>query len=141
VIHGSLIEALRSIGLHAKFAEAAGEVGREDAFLCFQRRTSGDVIVESSKICGSAQRRRRGGVLQHGGVLLAHSAAAPQLPGVLEVAGQALPAEALMELWLPQLRAALGVDLEPSELSELEQRAVERIVLEKHGNRVWIERR
>jgi lipoate-protein ligase A len=56
-----------------------------EPFLCFQRRTAGDVIFNNQKIAGSAQRRCRGAVLQHGSILLARSQYAPELPGIHEL--------------------------------------------------------
>ncbi len=54
-------------------------------FLCFQRRSCGDVVCHHQKILGSAQRRGRGAVLQHGSLLVSRSHHAPQLPGVAEL--------------------------------------------------------
>jgi lipoate-protein ligase A len=57
----------------------------QEPFLCFQRRTAGDVILSGRKVVGSAQRRCRGAVLQHGSIILARSACAPELPGIHDV--------------------------------------------------------
>ena len=62
-------------------------------FLCFQRRAPGDVLVAGEKVAGSAQRRCRGAVLQHGSVLLARSPAAPELLGLKELAAKTIPVE------------------------------------------------
>jgi lipoate-protein ligase A len=56
-----------------------------EPFLCFQRRTAGDIIFNNQKIVGSAQRRCRGAVLQHGSILLATSKYAPELPGIWDL--------------------------------------------------------
>ena len=56
------------------------------SFLCFERRSQGDIVVGSSKVLGSAQRRVRGAVLQHGSLLLAKSEHAPSLEGIKELA-------------------------------------------------------
>ncbi|MEM8733082.1 MAG: hypothetical protein AAGG44_02600 [Planctomycetota bacterium] len=55
------------------------------AFLCFERRAVGDVVLGDSKIMGSAQRRHRGSLLQHGSLLLARSPFAPSLEGLSEL--------------------------------------------------------
>src|SRR5690606_30630672 len=49
-----------------------------EPFLCFERRTAGDIVLNGQKICGSAQRRHKGAVLQHGSVLFERSPFAPQ---------------------------------------------------------------
>jgi lipoate-protein ligase A len=75
-----------------------------EPFLCFQRRTAGDIIFNNQKIVGSAQRRCRGAVLQHGSILLATSQHAPELPGIRELVGRRFETRDLAE----RLRAALS---------------------------------
>ncbi len=62
----------------------ADEPGQQ-RFLCFQRRSCGDIVLGSSKVLGSAQRRIFGAVLQHGSLLLATSPYAPSLQGLLDL--------------------------------------------------------
>jgi lipoate-protein ligase A len=69
IFHATLVDVLRSLG-----AEAERWPGPDPAtsaaapFLCFQRRAEGDVVLRGAKVCGSAQRRRRRAVLQHGSI-------------------------------------------------------------------------
>lgn len=56
-----------------------------DPFLCFQRRSVGDLICAGEKILGSAQRRHGNALLQHGSMLLARSCNAPELPGLADL--------------------------------------------------------
>lgn len=56
------------------------------SFLCFERRATGDVVAGDHKLMGSAQRRQRGALLQHGSLLLSQSDYAPSLPGLRQVA-------------------------------------------------------
>jgi lipoate-protein ligase A len=58
--------------------------------LCFDHHTPDDVLIGETKICGSAQRKRRGALLQHGSILLAASAMTPELPGIAELTGHGL---------------------------------------------------
>ncbi|MCC6510024.1 MAG: hypothetical protein IT423_13035 [Pirellulaceae bacterium] len=64
-----------------------GQAGNRSqaAFLCFQRRSCGDIVCEGSKVVGSAQRRLGASVLQHGSILCASSQHAPELPGLAEL--------------------------------------------------------
>ena len=64
-----------------------------DAFLCFQRRSDGDLVTRGFKILGSAQRRLKHSLLQHGSLLLGQSAFAPELPGLLELGGKQIESE------------------------------------------------
>ncbi len=54
-------------------------------FLCFQRRSPGDLIVAGNKVLGSAQRRGKSAVLQHGSLILRRSAFAPELVGIADL--------------------------------------------------------
>ena len=67
-----MIDLLDLWGIEARLR---GEALRFEAepFLCFSRGDARDIVLGSHKIMGSAQRRRRGAVLQHGALLLARS--------------------------------------------------------------------
>ncbi len=133
---GTGAQLARAVGA----AEQSGRVARgDDEFLCFQRRTLGDVVLGGMKIAGSAQRRRRGAVLQHGSVLLARSSAAPQLPGVAELSGIELTPFELIERWRPLLVEAIGLDCVEEPLSTEERRRVESLVALRYGNPIWTE--
>jgi lipoyl(octanoyl) transferase len=82
-------------------------------FLCFARGDARDIVINDSKIVGSAQRRRRGAVLQHGSILLRASAHAPEFPGIRELAGLELSPEDLLANLIPAIAGALSLDLQP----------------------------
>ena len=129
-VHRTLIDTLAEWGLTAVLqrdvvpsCRAAMESplrGRQP-FLCFLRRACSDVLLSGHKIAGSAQRRRRGAVLQHGSVLLARSPFAPELPGIAELSGRTIAADELAQRWVHHLAAALGVTVEPRELTDQER--------------------
>jgi lipoate-protein ligase A len=110
-------------------------------FLCFERRTPGDVVIGADKVLGSAQRRRRSALMQHGSLLLGCSTAAPELPGLSELAGWRVSREDVMEEWAELLEQALGVRLRPGSLSAREEELMERLVLQRYGNARWTGRR
>jgi len=57
-----------------------------EPFLCFLRSNPNDIVhCSGQKIVGSAQRRRRGAILQHGSILLQSSPHAPQIPGLRDL--------------------------------------------------------
>lgn len=58
---------------------------RQAAFLCFQRRSCGDIVCGDVKVVGSAQRRFGSSVLQHGSILCSTSPFAPELLGLAEL--------------------------------------------------------
>jgi lipoate-protein ligase A len=149
LVHQSLIEALERWGIEAKlFARGTAALGCVTGspqpraavphpFLCFQRRSPGDVLVGDVKIAGSAQRRCRGAVLQHGSLLLARSHAAPELDGLKELSGRAIRVEELIQAWLEKLAGALNITWRQVGLAEQHQRRAARLVADKYGAAAW----
>lgn len=138
-VHATLIRALAELGAGSAsfFGHFGGGVPAERSFLCFERRSPGDVVYGEAKIAGSAQRRRRGAVLQHGSVLLGRSAAAPELPGIAELTGLPLTPGTLADAWLPQLQKHLGLVFSRDELSAAQRRGAERFAEEKYASDDW----
>ncbi len=63
---GALIAGLAQLGVVAAVARHDGPTGP----VCFAGQQGADLRVGDRKLCGSAQVRRRGAVLQHGSILL-----------------------------------------------------------------------
>ena len=90
-VHGELIAALAAAGVRARL-RGEGRATRDDPTLCFLRTDPRDVVVTDAagvvrKVVGSAQRRRKGAVLQHGSLLVAASPRVPGVPGLTEAVG------------------------------------------------------
>jgi lipoyl(octanoyl) transferase len=100
-IHDRTVQWLRRLGFDAKTfssfqqsdnvevglgLETKGSELNPKSFLCFDRRSSVDIVVGSEgkyqKVLGSAQRRTSGALLQHGSLLLSQSIAALHLTGL-----------------------------------------------------------
>lgn len=81
IVHEAILGVLRSAGVAAAMRGEARKLASEP-FLCFTRGDRHDIVCEGYKVVGSAQRRRRGAVLQHGSLLLDASPHAAELPGV-----------------------------------------------------------
>jgi len=113
----------------------------ESAFLCFERRSPGDVLVAGMKVGGSAQRRNRGALLQHGSVLLRGSSFAPELPGIAELTGASLDPNMLRARWCDRLAERLGLRWRPDTLTETEFLRAGAIGREKFGSEAWTVRR
>jgi lipoate-protein ligase A len=141
-VHAALKATLAHWQIDVNVLEASSRLApHEQPFLCFERRAQGDVLCGTVKICGSAQRRRRGAILQHGSLLLARSPHAPELPGLREITGQKLEHEPVIERWTAEIAPRLGLQLAAGQLSGLELDAVRTLALEKYSGFTWTERR
>lgn len=151
VVHAALIDVLGELGVQARLyrdqAPAAEPAAPDEPFLCFARRTAADVVLvhpaggDAGKIVGSAQRRRRGAVLQHGAVLMAPSSAAPELPAIARDERHMLAPEALVHLLGTALESRLGLRLEPAVYSGEFLAEIERRLAPKHASAAWLMRR
>lgn len=71
VAHRAVIAAVEELGAEAALAGVSDDSGpARGPFFCFARRHKYDVVQNGSKLAGSAQRRTRSAVLQHGSIVL-----------------------------------------------------------------------
>jgi lipoate-protein ligase A len=141
ILHRSLVNTLSDWGIVAQHCAGKGRGSSPEPFLCFQRHTTGDVLLEGHKVAGSAQRRSPTALLQHGSVLLSCSAAAPELPGISQLSGTTLEARELRPAWLARLRAIWPVDWQAVKLSEEQAQRVSDKIAAKFAHKRWTERR
>ena len=140
--HVGLVEELARHGIAAALCRAPPKrPGSQEPFLCFQRRAERDVLVGDAKIAGSAQRRHRKTLLQHGSVLLRRSAAAPELDGITELSSVVLDPKELATRWAKRVAASLGLTLRPGEPSVGELEAADRFCQAQFANPSWTKRR
>ncbi len=144
------------------FPKNSLEQSGAEPFLCFQRRARGDIVfcdpdtknsavghMRDDKIVGSAQRRNRGAVLQHGSILLERSTYGPELAGLSNLCDNSVTTTFLTSELLTRLSLLLGmesVERSPSSVCERtldgECRALATILQEeKYANRLWTQRR
>jgi len=140
--HTTLVEELATLGISALLCPETLQSGeREEPFLCFERRSQGDVLIGDAKIAGSAQRRNRQALLQHGSVLLRKSISAPELEGIEGIAGVPVGSEDLARRWASRVSTRLGLSLAPETPTDEEYGATERLMTEKFANGQWTCRR
>ena len=89
-IHLAIIKLLAQCGAECRTRQATGQIKKaaDAPFLCFLRSDPRDVVMAAHKVVGSAQRRRRGKILQHGSVLLRASRFTPTIPGVADLSSR-----------------------------------------------------
>jgi len=124
-VHGEIVQVLNRHGLPVT-PRGDSQPDRGGEFLCFSRGDSFDLVWQGHKVLGSAQRRRKGAVLQHGSLLLRRSPHAPEFPGLAELASQPLNESRLAEDLTHSLLELLQANLaRPEPLTATEWATIE----------------
>ncbi len=159
----ALLLAVKSLELSVEMKEAAGHAGSVTRAnpVCFEVPSSYEITVGGKKLIGSAQARKKEGVLQHGSLPLtgdltricqalvfeSESARVHASQRLLERAttvesalGRALSWETAAQAFVHAFETQLGLCFERGELSESESRRAEELVREKYDHPSWTER-
>lgn len=142
LVHEAIIEVLHdqysvTSQLYANAALAAGDDASPPEFLCFLRRSEGDIVCKDYKIVGSAQRRHKSAILQHGSVLLSTSKFAPELPGIFEIMQTEFDGEEFARQLIVAVCQRLNFLPEPNELSANEIELANKYNETKFANDDW----
>lgn len=141
-VHDALVTGLRGLGWNAakwtskcasdsqvsassapsEAVASCSTTGSQAHFLCFNRRSCGDIVCEGFKVVGSAQRRLGSSVLQHGSILFARSEFAPELAGLSDLPREASTAGSGQSL-------ALGIRCEYTSQEHFEAHQFAELVL------------
>jgi len=149
-MHGILADLLREYGLEARRFDLSRGGPHENArwranpFLCFQRRAAGDLVSGPHKICGSAQRRIDGAILQHGSLLVSRSPAAPELPGINQLMTREIALNSdsgFLTAWAAAVEKKWALRLEPGQLGDQEVELAQFIQASRFSNPSWTRRR
>ena len=135
-MHDIIRDALASFGIDARLFEAAAPAEPHGP-LCFRHFTPGDLMIGTAKVVGSAQRKHRGALLQHGGILVARSPHSPELPGIRELTGRDLAPQEVAAAVVKSLAAATAARVVEATLAAGEVTAVESLKVRKYGTREW----
>ncbi len=137
-MHTIIAHALRELGVSP---ETISNDQPAPNLLCFHHLTPGDLALSHAKVVGSAQRKQRGCLLQHGSILLAGSPHAPTLPGFRELTGRTIMipelASALEKLFI----AKTGWNLTAADWTSGELERIEELVHIKYGQPAWNQKR
>lgn len=134
--HQTIAAALLEFGVEAR-SVVCGEEKKLDPFLCFLHQTAGDLLVNGAKIAGSAQRKLRGALMQHGSILLAQSPHTPALPGIADLAGRSISVEDLQSALIRHLVSRVGWLIERDDWSTDEIRQRQDVAAEKYTSESW----
>lgn len=157
----ALLAALQDLGLPVEMKEHAPVDGPNTNPVCFEVPSAYEITVKGKKLIGSAQARRKDGVLQHGSLPLtgdlrritqalvfpyeaARAIAAERLLArattVESVLGQVIAWETVTQAFVRAFESALNLSFEQGELSASEKARAESLVQEKYDNPSWTER-
>jgi lipoate-protein ligase A len=139
-LHGIIAAALAELGVSARLCTSA-EQQRHEGPLCFRHFTTGDLLIDSAKVVGSAQRRQRGALLQHGAILLASSPHTPILPGIRELTGRNLSVDETCAAVKEVFGRQTGWRLEEGDWTEGERQLRAELIAEKYTQDSWNRKR
>ncbi|MCZ2340697.1 MAG: hypothetical protein LC104_02740 [Bacteroidales bacterium] len=139
-VHHAISAALASLGAKTR-AVVCGEERKLGPVLCFFHQTPGDLLADSRKVVGSAQRKQKGALLQHGGILLARSEFAPDLPGIRELTGVTLSPTTLSETITQRLAETFHWQITPGNWTAAEQILKQKFHTERYTHPHWNEKR
>jgi lipoate-protein ligase A len=135
-MHGIIAKALSSFAIEAQSVNCGAEKKADDV-LCFLQHAAGDLLIRGHKVAGSAQRKQRGALMQHGGILLSRSPYTLALPGIRELAGIAIAPERLVEALLPEVQRQTGWSFEARPWRPEEETRIRELAAKKFGHESW----
>jgi len=157
----ALLHAVRELGVDARMTGDA-EANRNSVNpVCFEAPSAYEITVDGKKLIGSAQARRKQGVLQHGSLplrgdltriteVLAYPDEATRGEAARRLLMRATTVESVMhqdvswneaaEAFVHGFETALGLGFERARLSEKEVERTHALVEEKYGQLKWTER-
>lgn len=155
----ALLDALHRLGIPA---DMQGEAARKlDGPVCFEVPSNYEITVGGKKLIGSAQARKRGGVLQHGSLplygdltritrVLRFPDEAARAQAAARLLDHATTAEAVLghapswdeaaNAFIEAFAATFQLSLQRGELSPAERRLAEQLLAEKYAHPDWTER-
>jgi lipoate-protein ligase A len=139
-MHGIISAALSTLGAPASL-HAASERSHFSGVLCFQHFASGDLLIGPAKVVGSAQRKQRGALLQHGSILLARSPYAPVLAGIQELTGISLTVAEICAALAREFACRTGWNLVSADWRAQERQRAEELARMKYSHDSWNRKR
>ena len=149
------------LGLPVEMKEGKADTNGQTNPVCFEVPSTYEITVGGKKLIGSAQARRKEGVLQHGSLPLTgdlsricqalvfpdESAREDAIQRLLarattveSVLGREVDWNTAAQAFVRAFEAQLGLSFEEGELSETELSRAEELVHEKYAHPLWTER-
>ena len=138
LMHEAVMAALAGLGVTAIPCGITDDSGpRRGPFFCFARRHEFDLLVGADKIVGSAQRRTREAILQHGSIVVANRFAEQPTASLSLPPDQAI--SALRSSLAEQFGSVTNEALGPGEWTEAELASAQSLHT-KYAGSVWTQR-
>lgn len=158
----ALLYAVQSLSLPVKVQEEKHKTASQNLNpICFEVPSSYEITVDGKKLIGSAQARKKEGVLQHGSLPLtgdltricealvfenettrqeAKDRLLARATTVESVLGVNISWETAANALIQGFEKELGIEFETGELSQSELKRAEELVKEKYANEHWIQK-
>jgi lipoate-protein ligase A len=157
----ALLHAVQGLGVSVQMKEGKADESGKSNPVCFEVPSTYEITVDGKKLIGSAQARRKEGVLQHGSLPLVGDLT--RITEALSFADESARADASARLldraatvesalhrvvdWesaagaiIHAFESELGIHFERGELSQEEKTRAEELVREKYAHPSWTER-
>lgn len=156
-ISQALYQALETLGLPVEVHQGKNPLAHQQP-VCFENPSDFEITVGGKKIIGSAQARKKEGILQHGSLPLSgdltritevlrysspgeRQEAAAALLGraqtVSSVLGQEVSWDQAAKAFVDAFQSALHLELVQEELTSREQAAARQLVTSRYGSPAW----
>jgi lipoate-protein ligase A len=136
-VHERILIVLKRFGICAQL-RGTDQNENDEPFLCFGRKDPRDIIYRGFKILGSAQRRRRGAVLQHGSLLLKRSAYAPVFPGLDDLCEKNQCDDQLASKQAAELGLLIGNNRVNFSISHVDRMRITQLQKHRYSSLHWI---
>lgn len=157
----ALLLTVQELGMSVEMKEGKADESGKSNPVCFEVPSTYEITVDGKKLIGSAQARRKEGVLQHGSLPLfgdlaritqalafaeesVRADAAARLLAraatVESALGQVVAQDDAARAMVRAFEAELGIQFEGGELSPKENSRADELVREKYGHAGWTER-
>jgi len=166
VLSSALLEALHILSIPAEpnipafnhLQDLDADSPAEKGPVCFEVPSSYEIVANGKKILGSAQARRREGVLQHGSLplfgdltrivqVLSFSDETQRVAAAARILERATTMEMIIQkrpdwqtvsqAFVQAFQRILNLDLQPGELTRKELIRAEQLIIEKYSNPEW----
>jgi lipoyl(octanoyl) transferase len=140
-MHRIITAALADLGLNRDIQAVRGEPIKHGDVFCFQQFTAGDLLSAGKKVVGSAQRKYRQALMQHGSILLRQSEYTPELPGLRESTGVMPSATDVQAAIVRAFAQDTGWKIEAEDWTVQEGAWIKELVLDRYATTDWNLRR